>query len=195
LRLQWLARYYPRAIELNVIELRDGLLVRTERKPSSLEALLSCAVMGAFVTLVCSRFLVWWEVIVLASLSASVAFLSAKRTERFELRITRKEFAARGRVGDNLGSNRSVCAADILWLEYQESTGGADSSGHPEGLYAVVKHRSICILPDIDEKQTSLMIERIKGRFPDFRTQWADHSPFGTHFISLGPNKPNGAQG
>jgi hypothetical protein len=142
--------------------------------------------MGAFVALVCSRFLVRWEVIVLASLSASVAFLSAKRAERFELRITRKEFVARGRVGDNLGSIRSVCAADILWLEYQEDTGGADSARHPGGLYAVVKHRSVCILPEIDQEQTCLMIERIKDRFPDFRSQWAGNSPFGNHFISLG---------
>lgn len=172
-------------------DLGDGLLVRTERGPSLLEALIAGTVMVAFVAIALFRYLVGWEVGVLAILGASVAFLSAKRTQRFELRITRKEFVARGRVGDSLGSIRSLCAADILWLEYQEDTTGPDSARHPAGLYAVVKHRSVCILPDIDQKQTALIIERIKERFPDFREQWASNSPFRSHIITLGLNEPN----
>ena len=195
MRLRWLSRYYPRPVQSDVIDSRDGLLVRTERKASLMEALLSCAVMGAFVAIACIRFLRIWEVIVLAIVSASLAFLIAKRTERFELRITRKEFVARGRVGDNLGGVRSVCTADILWLEYQEDTTGADSARHPGGLYAVVRHRSICILPDIDQKQTALIIERVKNRFPDLREQWAANSPFGSHFITLGLNESNRSRG
>jgi hypothetical protein len=180
--------------DLDVVDMSDGLLFKTALEPLLIEALLLCAVTGAFVALVSSRFLVKWEVIVLATLSASVAFFAAKRTRRCELRIGRKEFVSRGNLGDILGPTRSVSAADVLWLEYQESRGG-DSPGHPAGLYAVAKHGSVCLLPDIDEKQTASIIERIKERFPDFRAQWADHSAFGTHFISLGLSEPNRTRG
>ena len=194
MRLESLSRYLVRATELNVIDVREGLLVRTERKPSVVNIFMSCAATGSFVTLLASYFVGKREVIALAVLSATIAYLNAKRTQRFELRISRLEFVARGKVGDNIGSIRTVCAADILWLEYQEDTSGADSAHHPGGLYAVVKRRSICLFPEIDERQAALIIERIKDRFPDFRSQWAGNSPFGIHFTSLGLNEPNRAR-
>ena len=192
MRLRWLSPYYASPAELDVIDLRDGLLIRTVRKPSLLEALVSCAVTGASAALVGFFFIGKREMFALATLSAALGFLIAKRARRFELHVTRLEFVPRGTVGGRAGSMRSVCTADILWLEYQEGTAGDNPGSSPRGLYAVSKGCSICLLPEVDERMTASVIERIKDRFPDFRAQWAAHSPFGTHFISLGLDVPRG---
>jgi hypothetical protein len=180
-------------MELSVTEVRDGLRVRTERKPSVAEAMMSSAATGGFEAFAASNFVGKGETIALATLTAKAAYWGGNRTRRFDLRVTRKEFVARGKVGDGLGSIRTVCAADTLWIEYQESGSRRESAQHPKGLYAVVRHRNICILPGIEFEQTNALIERIKDRFPDFREQWVANSPFGTHLISLGLKEPNRA--
>jgi len=86
-------------------------------------------------------------------------------------------------------ASRIAAVADIHGLEYQKDLTGADSAHHPRGLCAVVKRRSICLLPRIDES-------RLPGSSNGLRTgfrilaRWEGHSPFGTNFISICLNEP-----
>lgn len=176
--------------ELNVIDLDEALLVTAARKRSTAEGLLSATAVGVATAIVAAFFVGKLLLVALALATGSAAFLWAVRTDRHELRITREKFVSCGRVGDNFGSIRTVDATDIRWLEHQEDTSGPETSHHPGGLYAVLELRSVCLLPELDEQQTNLIIERIKDRFPDFRGRWSGHSPFGRHFTSLGLDEP-----
>lgn len=87
----------------------------------------------------------------------------------------------------------SIPVADIHGLEYQEDLTGADSAHHPGVLNAVVKRRSICLSPQIDEKQTASIIGRIMDGFPGLRTMGEGYSLFGTNFIPICLNEPSRA--
>jgi len=78
----------------------------------------------------------------------------------------------------------------VRWLEYQNDMSGPESD-HPGGLYAVLKHRSVCVLPYLSAEQTTEVVERIATRFPDFRDQWCSQSVFGSHVIYLGLDSPD----
>jgi hypothetical protein len=177
--------------ELNIIDRNDTLLATTKQKPPLLDGLVSATATGGCTGLLASSFVGKPELVALVCLTSSVAFFYALRTRRFELRITRLEFKSRGRLGDSLASTRTVCASDIQWLEHQENTTGLDTAHHPRGLYAVLRHRSVCLLPDVDEQQSASIIERIHDKYPEFRAQWSGQSPFGRHFTSLGLDEPS----
>ena len=121
-------------------------------------------------------------------LAAAVAFLWARRAKRFELRIYPPGVRGKGKVGDNLGLARRVRASDVQRFEYQEDTTGPETSHHPQGLYAVLSFSSICLMPDVDERQTAEIIERIVNKFPDISAHWGGPSPFGKHLTSPGLN-------
>jgi hypothetical protein len=171
---------------LNISDLDRGLVVRTARIPSLAESALSAVAAGVTIGFAVQFVATRPQAIALAFLAAAAGFFYARRTRRFELKITGSEFVAVGKVGDNPGNSRSVPIFDIRWLEYQEDTTGPEIAHHPGGLYAVMNHRSVCLLPDIDEHQTAVVIERIKAKFPGLRTQWTEPSSSGNHFTSLG---------
>jgi hypothetical protein len=176
---------------LGIVDFDDALLIRAKRMPSLTEAIVSAAAAGGFAGIAVFRFVAMPVMVAIALLAGLLGFLWAIRKRNAELRVTNLEFRLRGRVGDEFGSARSVCRADIRWLEYQEDTSGPETSHHPGGLYAVLLSRSICMLPDIDERQTAVVIERIFEKFPDFRDQWRRNSPYGQHFTTLGLDGPN----
>lgn len=159
------------ATELNVIDLDEALLVNAARRPSFPEVLLSVAAAGVFTVVLAYLFATKPLVRPLAIVAVLMALVYATRTKRFDLRITKVEFVSRGRIGNSLRSTRTVCAADIQWLEYQEDA-RFDKAHHPRGLYAALENRSICLLPDVDEQQAALIIARIQYRFPELREQW-----------------------
>ena len=103
--------------ELNFTELDDALLVRTARQYSLPKSLLSAATIGAVVGFIASYIVEWLPCILLALGAASLAFLYARRTRAFELKVTKLEFTSSGKVGDNLGSIHTVSAADVEQLE------------------------------------------------------------------------------
>ncbi|MBN8732811.1 MAG: hypothetical protein J0L64_19905 [Acidobacteria bacterium] len=174
--------------DLNITELEDGLLVRTVRIPSIVEGLLSAAATAVFVGIAVSFVAGKPLAISLAVIAALVAYYYARRSPGFELRIDESRIVARGKVGDDLGLTRSVSVSDVQWLEYQEDTTGPETAHHPGGLYAVLKHRSVCVLPDVDERQTTSIIQRIEAKYPVLRAKWSRASSFGKHFTSLGLN-------
>ena len=176
--------------ELTILDGDDALVITSTRKPSLAEVTLSAVAVGGFIAVLAFSFLNEPMVVAVSISAALLTFMYAARKKKVELRITKLEFVSRGRIGDNLGLRRTVCSADIRWLEYQEDTIGPETSHHPGGLYAVLGHRSTCLLPNVSEAQTALIIDRIKERFPDFRTRWEGQSPFGKHFTSLGLNEP-----
>lgn len=170
---------------LNIVDLDGLLLVQAERTLSLMDRAWS-----VFATATCAgsagSFVVGNHgAVLLAILAGAINFFFARRTRKFELRVTRNELSARGRAGDNPNNLRSVPTVDIQWLEYQQDATGPENADHPAGLYAVLKHRSVCLLPDIGEQQTSLVIDRINEKYPGLRTQWAGQSAFGKNFTTL----------
>ena len=185
---------------LNIVDRGDELIIQSERKFSRAEAIMSTVATGGFTAIIAFQVVEGMASILLAVCAASLAFLSVTRKHRkynIELRITRLKFVLRGRVGDNLRSKWNVSSWDIQWLEYQADTTGPESSYHPGGLYAILEHgsivrfpHSICLLPDLDEPQTALIIKRIEDKFPEFRRRWARASPYGRHYTTLRLNEP-----
>ena len=120
-----------------------------------------------------------------AILAAGLSFALATRRTISKLQISKDEIISKGRVGDSFRSKRQMRAEDVQWLEYQEDTTGPETSHHPGGLYAVLSHSSVCILPEIDDQQATEVIERIASRFPELSRKWQSHSPFGRNLLSL----------
>ncbi|HXN49803.1 MAG TPA: hypothetical protein VN893_24330 [Bryobacteraceae bacterium] len=171
------------AKQLEIRDFEDALLIRTEDDHAPAKAVLSALVSALFVGFVLGRFLQASLLIPVAVLVATLAFLAALGARKAELRVTNLEFESRGDVGDGSGSTRTVCRADVRWLEHQDRG--------VSGLYAVLRHHSVCMLPYVDEQQAMLVIERIVNKFPDFEKQWEGQSPFGKHFTELGLSRPN----
>jgi len=173
---------------VNITERDDCLVVRTVRTPSIAEGVLSAAAASVFVGITASFLVGRTTAVVLASIISAITFLYARRARKFELRIDTFKFVALGKVGDHLGKTRSVSVSEIRWLEFQEDATGPETAQHPGGLYAVLKHRKLCLLPDVDEQQTASIIDRIEAKYPALREQWGKESSFGEHFTSLGLN-------
>ena len=173
-------------VQLVIRNLPDGLLFRVEHPTKSTLFRLAVAVSAtsAAVFLVAWRYLQWPVALALAGLLAAAEVLSIARAKVAELKVTNLEFTSLARIEGRFGRRRSLSRTDIRWLEYQEDTTGPETAHHPGGLYAVVRHGSVCLLPDTDESQTALIIERICEHFPDFRKQCAEQSPF-EHFTQL----------
>lgn len=171
---------------LKIVEFDYSVVVKTEYSVSTLEQAISAVatsvVTGMAVSLVGGVLVS----LTMGALAGACSILVLPRTRRFELQVTKDEFVARGKVGDNPGRTRSVRTKNIKWLEFQEDTTGPETAHHPGGLYAVLSNGAVCLLPDVDEQQTVSVIERIKGKFPELDAQWRSCSPFGKRFISLG---------
>ncbi len=174
--------------ELTVVDLGKELVIDTTRKPSRPEALLSAVVTCGFVAILAYRFLGLVPLIMVAVLAGLLVFLQAARTSKVELRVTRLELKSRGPIPGEFGSTRSVCSADIQWLEYRNEEPG--ENGRPSGPYAVIGRRSTCLLPDLDAQQTNQLIDRIEARFPELHEQRRRADPFGQHFTTLKLNEP-----
>ena len=178
---------YPNIMtNVNIIDLDEALLVRTEWTPSLWDCGLSGASSAAFFG-IGSFFVVGkFAAVAVGSLAGVMGFLFARRPRNFELRITRSEFLAVGKVGDQIGNTRSVSATEVKWLEFQSDHSGPDTAEHPGGMYAILGHRAVCLLPDVDEAQTTMVIARIGEKYPEICAQWAGRTPYGENFISLG---------
>lgn len=177
-------RTMPTAIKIE--ETQDGLIITADQGHSLVTAIVGALAAGAFTAIAASRLLGIAAIITLTALVASISFLFGIRRRINELRVTGSQFHARGRLGDRLRSARSVAAADIKWLEYQEDTTGPETAHHPGGLYAVLRRQSVCVLPYVDRLQADEVIEKISARFPHLRQQWKGQSPFGQHITRLG---------
>ena len=164
----------------------DVLVVRARLEPSILNGLLAALATGCFCIFALRTLLrPSWAFASATVLLTGLSFLLATRRRTNELRVSKNGITSRGRVGDSFGSKRQVNPGDVKWLEYQEDTTGPETSYHPEGLYAVLGRRSVCILPNIDRQQATTVIEQIQKSFPDLSRNWASQSSFGTNLISL----------
>lgn len=174
---------------LEILEKGDSLLFRVQREPSRTETLVAAIASGGCAAVVLYRFLPTLWVVAAAALAAAVSWLLARRHRSVTLLVTKFEFQSVGKIGDELGSRRQVCSADIRWLEYQEDRTGPETAGHPEGLYAVLKRRSVCLLPYTSPEEVATIIEHIATNFPGMSSEWKHQSAFDGHFISLNLNK------
>lgn len=175
--------------ELNIVDSDEALVVRTRRTTTLFSGFLSAIGTVGVASFAASYVMGQPQGTALALAAAVVAFLYSRRTRNFELRVTSSQFVALGQVGDNFGNSRSVAVSDVQWLEYQGDTTGPETAHHPQGLYAVLGHRSMCLLPEVDAQQAASIIDQITARYPNLQQQWSGRSSFGTHFISLRLNE------
>ena len=68
-----------------------------------------------------------------------------------------------------------MCTGDVRRLEFRDE-GGALSSRN-SGLYAVTAHSIICLLPFLDFKATSEVINAIEAKFPGLAEGWHSVQP------------------
>lgn len=160
----------------------DALVIRATKPPSLAKGLVSAIATGGGVAILLLRFVPLPVLLVLAVMAAALGYVAGMRPRSTEPRVTNLEYVSRT-FPTAFHSTRSLCRAD--GLEYQDDTSGPESE-HPGGLYAVLKRRSVSILPHVDAGQSAAVVEAILTKFPDFRAQWRDASGFGSHITALG---------
>jgi hypothetical protein len=179
------------ATELLFQEYKDALIVRATKQQGLTNAMISVLVAGGFAAIVVHIYVkAAVGVLPAVAVAATLGFVAGRFPRRSELRVTNLEYVSRTFGAWGFQGARSIPPFDVRWLEYQDDASGPESD-HPGGLYAVLKHRNVCILPYLSPEQTMEVIERIARRFPDFRDQWLGRSEFGSHVISLGLDSPN----
>lgn len=174
---------------MEIVDKGDSLLFRVQVEPSRTQILAASITAAAAVAILLHRFLPTLWVVATATLAAAVTGFLARRPGSATLLVNKFEFQSVGKIGDELGSRRQICSADIRWLEYQEDHTGPETAGHPEGLYAVLKRRSVCLLPYSSPEEVATIIEHIATKFPGMSSQWKYQSAFDGHFMSLNLNK------
>ncbi len=182
------------ASKLDMRDLEGALVIRVSRKGIVREAIVSVVVALIVVGVFASRLLRGPMLIALAVLVVAADLIYVMRRRNAELTVTNLELRSRAYIEGWYGPVRSVPRADIRWMEYQEDTTGPETAHHPEGLYAVLDRRNICLLPYVNEEQAALVIDKIVKKFPDFGDQWRRQSPFGENFTTLGLNEMNPRQ-
>ena len=178
------------AVELEIIHGRDWLLLKASRKRSALKGILSAAVGAAFFVLIGYRYVDLPVLLLIGVLGGVIGFLQFTRGKVVQLRVGRLDFETIGYFGDDRRGKRSVSSADVQWLEYQEGSAGIENADRPEGLYAVLRGRSACILPGVNPQQADMAISEIERKFPDMAKQWSGRSSFGGHITTLGLTDP-----
>ena len=173
----------------DIRDLQDGLLIRARRRRAWTRSLFVAFVTGLAALLTLSHFLTGSILVVVVLLAVLLGLSEGFGQSKADLRVTKLEFQTRGNLGTGSRpfsqSFRSVCSADIRWLEYQPKAVGPDVGYRPGGLYAKLRLRTVCLLPLLDEKQTIEVIDHIARRFPDMAKQWSAPS-LGDHFTTLG---------
>ncbi len=172
-------------VRLTIQDSDKALVIYARQGPSIANGLMAAFASGMFWVFAFHSLFRPYILAGTAVLAAGLSFALAARRAISELQISKDEIISRGRVGDSLRSKRRMHAEDVQWLEYQEDTTGPETSDHPGGLYAVLTHSSVCILPDIDDQQATNVIARIHQRFPELSRKWQSNSPFGRNFLSL----------
>lgn len=162
------------------------LSVRVACAPANLNGVLSALATGGCVYLLGVRFLHPDILIAVLAVLVCASFLIGRRRRTYSLRVTNVDLLCSGTSG--MGMRRGVSRADIRWLEFRED-GGMDSDQR-QGLYAVRRLGSVCLLPELNAHEAALVIERIMEKFPDFRRQCEQESPFGEHFTLLNIDRP-----
>lgn len=126
------------------------------------------------------------EAIAVGCVAALIASYQRWFTKRVTLETRKSEFVSRGRIrGEGFKAHRTASYADIRWLEYRNESAG-DVAYIPQGLYAVLKTGSVCLLPNLDRERTIQLITRIEAKLPAFSQQWKRGSEFDGHFQTLG---------
>lgn len=170
---------------LDIREIEGSLVFRVTRSHRKLEAAFGAIVAVAATYVALRHFVSIPVILVVASIVAAISFVEIIKATKAELRITHDLIESLGSFGERLGRKKTLRFADVKWFEYQEDTSGPETSHHPGGLYAVLKHGSVCTLPYIDETQTASVIDQIFRKFPELRRQAEQHTAFGKKLTSL----------
>jgi hypothetical protein len=181
--------------DLHFQEYENALVVRVVMQPSALSVALSALAAGGFTGIVisvytsASAFLRTPGFFLAIAVATAVGFIKGKLPKRAELRVTNLEYQSRSFGAWGFEQAKTISRMDVRWLEYHDDNSGPEG-GDPGGLHAVLKHRSFCILPDVNAEQSAEVVDRITGKFPSFREQWSTESAFGDRFITLDLDRP-----
>jgi hypothetical protein len=178
------------AVELEIVHGSDWLLLKASRKRSAPVGILSAAVSAACFVLIGYRYVDLPVLLLIAVLGGAIGLLQFTRGKVVQLRVGRLDFETIGYFGGDWRGKRSISSADVQWLEYQEDSGGIENADHPEGLYAVLRWRSVCVLPGVNPQEADMAISEIERKFPDMAKQWSGRSSFGKHITTLGLTDP-----
>jgi hypothetical protein len=183
------------ATKLQFQEYEDALVVRVVTQPRALSAALSALVAGGFTGIVisvytgASAFVRTPGFLLAIAVATAVGFIKGKLPSRSELRVTNLEYQSRSFGAWGFEQAKTIPRMDVRWLEHHDDSSGPEG-GDPGGLHAVLKHRSFCILRDVNAEQSAEVVDRITRKFPSFREQWSTESAFGDGFITLDLDHP-----
>jgi hypothetical protein len=171
--------------QFEIIDISGALEATSKLRRSGIKRLLSAlsAIGGAVFVLALLEWTPLFHTVFL--LGVGLNLLDNLRGDRtYKLRVTDRKFSYRslGSFSTFVGLRRTLKGSEVKWLEYDETS----SEDHYPGLYAVLRFRTVCILPHIDGQQSLQVIDRIESRFPAYQEQWKGQSAFGKQFITLG---------
>jgi hypothetical protein len=178
-----------RSIEVETLP--GGILFRVSSTASVFGAIVNGIAAGIFIWMMVGAILGETPLKFFSILGLLVSYYLSRRTRFATLRVMEHEFVSTGRVGDGIGSVRTVATIEICRLEYQEGTTGPDDSSHPGGLYAVTGRRSVCLIPGVNEIETENIVRTIMTRFPNLEGPFAKESPPKSRFTVLGLSPPS----
>ena len=156
------------AAEYRVTELHNGLRISVRKEMEIRERLLPAGIIAIIVGFAAERVFGIWSWIP-AFLLGTLIFNFIKFKAAY-LTATNVEFVTAGYLGKRVRTPRIVCIADVESLEFECPTFGL------QGLYAVTKRGSYCILPFLDYKQTAEVIREMERIFPRLAQMWDEKS-------------------
>jgi hypothetical protein len=171
---------------LEIRETGDRLVFKTAQARTSLQALFAVVIGVVFAYLAFHRFVGRLALVLVSLIAGLIGLFEILRSSKAELRVTERSLESSGFFAERLFKSKILHWSQVQWLEFQGDTTGPETSHHPGGLYAILQRGSVCILPYIDEKQTSEAIDRILRKFPHLQEQWRGKSAFGNNFTTLG---------
>jgi hypothetical protein len=153
-------------------ELRDGLRVQVWHEMPPYGKVLLALFAGLVVGIGSAAFVEgrWWFLV--AIFVAVASFAADITTKRAKLTATNVEFITEGNFGTRKRSRRIVCTGDVRWLEFWKGPGIGDVRFGYCGLYAVMPHGSVCILPFLSQQDTMQVILAIEKAFPGLTERW-----------------------
>ena len=181
--------------ELIFREYEDALEIQAANRPSTINIAISTLVAGGSVGVMISAYA---GASVLGSpayfadmvVAAVFGFLKGKFPRRTELKVTNLEFRTRSFGAWGFEQGTTISRMDARWLEFRDDNSGSDG-GRRGGLHAILKYRSVCLLPDVNAEQSAAVVDRIATKFTNFREQWRTESGFGRGLITLELNQPS----
>jgi hypothetical protein len=171
-------------------ELRDGLEIRVDRKVSSWTAIGVAAIAFLLLGFGAMSYFHMLVLVVPVSLIFVIILMVGVAKQGARLQVTRIELSGllpqRGKSG---GGEFRLNTADVGWLEYRQMDAFGIRGFGGSGLYAVKSIGAKCVLPFVDSREATIIMQAIGSKFPGLTEMWRGNLQVGaaTHRTE---NKP-----